>query len=260
MSVSDTFTLNLATGADIPVCADIIDAVFVEYDCVFVAADEVPDFVAFEQYFAGSHRAWAPWLDAIFAPAEGSTGEGHFTSERLFSVMQMSPEGSVDAAQSTAPEANPSPAPSSAPSPAPWRSLRTPLMFVVRRGTPPSETGFPVYYAPGKHTPHATETVTASPSDDIVGCIALKFNAEGPYLSRVYLRAGVRGLGLGRWMSDQMLHIARRQGFGSIHLWTDTRFEDAHRMYRKLGFDFSGDIRSLHDINKTFEWKMVAPL
>lgn len=226
MPAANTFTLNLATGADIPVCADIIDAVFVEYDCVFVAADEVPDFVAFERYYAGSHRAWAPWLDAIFAPAEGFTGEGHLTSERSVGIMEMSEEESVGAAQPSTPEANPSTAP--------WMLLRTPLLFVVRR--------------------------VSSPSDDIVGCIALKFNAEGPYLSRVYLRVGVRGLGLGRWMSEQMLHIARRQGFGSIHLWTDTRFEDAHRMYRKLGFDFTGDIRSLHDINQTFEWKMVVRL
>jgi GNAT superfamily N-acetyltransferase len=217
MPVFKSFTLELAGSSDIPVCSEIIDAVFVEYDCVFVARDEVPDFVFFEQYYAGSHRTWAPWLDDVFAPAEGSAGEA---SEAGNSTSSSDISASDPATAS-----------------APWKSLRSPVLFVVRRISSPEAA-----------------------SGDIVGCIALKFNAEGPYLSRVYLRREVRGLGLGRWMSAQMLHIARKQGFLRIHLWTDTRFEDAHRMYQKLGFTFTGDIRSLHDINNTFEWKMEASL
>ncbi|HAC16782.1 MAG TPA: hypothetical protein DCE78_12690 [Bacteroidetes bacterium] len=95
---------------------------------------------------------------------------------------------------------------------------------------------------------------------EIIGCIALKFNSEGPYLSRVYLKQAFRGYGLGKWMTIEMMKLARDRGFDHIHLWTDTRFIGAHHMYLRVGFSMSGLIRSLHDINNSFEFKMEAPL
>jgi putative acetyltransferase len=94
----------------------------------------------------------------------------------------------------------------------------------------------------------------------IAGCIALKFNSEGPYLSRVYLSKEFRGIGLGKWMTNEVISIAREEGHPSIHLWTDTRFLDAHGMYKSLGFEQTTDLRSLHDINTSFEFKMVLKL
>ena len=95
---------------------------------------------------------------------------------------------------------------------------------------------------------------------EIIGCIALKFNSEGPYLSRVYLKQAYRGFGLGKWMSIEMMKLARERGFEQIHLWTDTRFIGAHHMYHRVGFSMSGLMRSLHDINNSFEFKMEATL
>ena len=97
-------------------------------------------------------------------------------------------------------------------------------------------------------------------SGQVIGSIAMKNGGRGPYLSRVYLRAEYRGLGLGKWMTNSVLEMARSQGFGSIHLWTDTRFLDAHRMYERLGFRMTGDLRSLHDVNRSFEFKMEVDL
>jgi putative acetyltransferase len=97
-------------------------------------------------------------------------------------------------------------------------------------------------------------------NQEIIGCIALKFNNEGPYLSRVYLKQDFRGFGLGKWMSVEMMNLARERGFKHIHLWTDTRFIAAHHMYLRVGFSMSGLLRSLHDINNSFEFKMEAPL
>lgn len=158
------FTLRMSIRSDIPVLSSIIDSVFSEYNWIFVEADELPDFVDFDTYYADESRA------------------------RLFTVVA---EGS----------------------------------------------------------PHK-----------IIGCIALKFNAEGPYLSRVYLLEEYRGYGLGKWMTTQVMESARRAGFNRIHLWTDTRFVGAHHMYRKLGFTMTGEIRSLHDINNSFEYKMAMLL
>jgi len=97
-------------------------------------------------------------------------------------------------------------------------------------------------------------------SGQVIGSIAMKNGCRGPYLSRVYLRAEYRGLGLGKWMTNQVLEVAKSRGFNSAHLWTDTRFMDAHRMYERLGFRMTGELRSLHDVNRSFEFKMVVDL
>lgn len=152
------FILRKASGEDIPALIDIIKSVFDEYGWVFVAEDELPDFVHFERVFSDPSKA------------------------RLFALEK-----------------------------------------------------------DGK----------------LVGCAGLKFNDEGPYLSRVYLLRAYRGQGLGKWMSRKMVAMAMDEGYSSVHLWTDTRFIDAHHMYLSIGFRMTRELRSLHDTNNSFEWKMV---
>lgn len=94
----------------------------------------------------------------------------------------------------------------------------------------------------------------------IIGSIALKHDGIEPYLSRVYLKKEYRGYGLGQWMTVCMMDLARKRGHQQMHLWTDTRFEVAHNLYHKVGFVMTREIRSLHDINNSFEWKMSARL
>ncbi len=96
--------------------------------------------------------------------------------------------------------------------------------------------------------------------DNVIGSIAVKSGGRGPYLSRVYLMAEYRGFGLGKWMTSQVMELVKKRGFDSIHLWTDTRFVDAHRMYERLGFRMTGEIRSLHDVNRSFEFRMESEL
>lgn len=105
-----------------------------------------------------------------------------------------------------------------------------------------------------------TVELEGTPKTVIIGCIALKFNSEGPYLSRVYLEKAYRGLGLGKWMTNFVIDIARNEGHQTVHLWTDTRFLDAHAMYNRIGFERTTDLRSLHDVNTSFEFKMVLNL
>jgi putative acetyltransferase len=94
----------------------------------------------------------------------------------------------------------------------------------------------------------------------ICGVIALKFNEEGACLSRVYIDNDLRGRGIGTWMIQQVLDLAKSEGITSIHLWTDTQFTGAHRLYERMGFSMTRVIRSLHDINHCFEWKMTKDL
>lgn len=114
-----------------------------------------------------------------------------------------------------------------------------------------------VFYDKYYSNPEIAELFAITDEDEnVIGSIALKNDGRGPYLSRVYLLATYRGLGLGKWMTNYVLEVAKSRGFNSIHLWTDTRFLEAHRMYERLGFHMTGDFRSLHDTNRSFEFKM----
>jgi GNAT superfamily N-acetyltransferase len=127
----------------------------------------------------------------------------------------------------------------------------------------PDFVQFDKYYAgnvPAKDKPFLCAVDMPDKQGAVAGCIALKFDHEGPCLSRVYLRKQYRGRGVGKWMVREYMEMLRLQGYGSLHLWTDTRFVPAHRMYEKVGFRMAGEIRSLHDINRSFEWKMVISL
>ncbi|MBA3600888.1 MAG: hypothetical protein H0W45_06525 [Acidobacteria bacterium] len=42
------------------------------------------------------------------------------------------------------------------------------------------------------------------------------------------------------------------KGRSEIILWSDTRFTNAHRLYKKLGFNLLGK-RELKDVNKSVE-------
>ena len=44
------------------------------------------------------------------------------------------------------------------------------------------------------------------------------------------------------------------RGRGRVELWSDTRFEDAHRLYERLGY-VKTDTRELDDVNDTVEFK-----
>jgi predicted GNAT superfamily acetyltransferase len=49
------------------------------------------------------------------------------------------------------------------------------------------------------------------------------------------------------------IEYARQSGKQKMILWSDTRFADAHRLYRSMGFQEVGE-RELHDSNNTVEY------
>jgi GNAT superfamily N-acetyltransferase len=127
----------------------------------------------------------------------------------------------------------------------------------------PDYVRFGEYYAenvPSVGRPFLCTVLAPGEEGVIAGCIAQRFDEDGPCLSRVYLRPQYRAQGVGKWMVREFMDLLRQQGFDSMHLWTDTRFVPAHGMYEKVGFRMAGEIRSLHDVNRSFEWKMVASL
>ncbi|MCY3559507.1 MAG: GNAT family N-acetyltransferase [Chloroflexi bacterium] len=97
-------------------------------------------------------------------------------------------------------------------------------------------------------------------SDAVVGSIAAN-RIDGPTveLHRLYLDAHLRGQGLGRRLFETAVAWAREHGAGRIELWSDTRFEDAHRLYERLGY-VKSDTRKLNDVNQTVEFKYERDL
>ena len=53
---------------------------------------------------------------------------------------------------------------------------------------------------------------------------------------------------------------ARVREARSLILWTDTRFEDAHRLYDRLGFIRAGHTRALNDGSNTIEYHYAKDL
>lgn len=70
-------------------------------------------------------------------------------------------------------------------------------------------------------------------------------------LKSLYVRATARGSGRGALL----VHLAERAG--ADHLWTDTRFSDAHRLYARLRWTDTGERRDLHDPSGTTEARWV---
>jgi RimJ/RimL family protein N-acetyltransferase len=47
---------------------------------------------------------------------------------------------------------------------------------------------------------------------------------------------------------------ARARGARRVELWTDSRFADAHRLYKRLGYTLTGATRIPDDLSQTTEY------
>ena len=100
--------------------------------------------------------------------------------------------------------------------------------------------------------------------DRVLGTIALgehEVDGEpGVELKKLYVHPWLRGRGMGRRLCLLVEDHARSTRRGLIELWTDTRFETAHAMYAHLGYRRTGEIRPLHDLSRTEEYRFLKRL
>ncbi|MHC4670063.1 MAG: GNAT family N-acetyltransferase [Planctomycetota bacterium] len=94
----------------------------------------------------------------------------------------------------------------------------------------------------------------------VVGCIACALHDDLVELKKLYLDRRARGRGLARDLVDLVERTAREHGVSRIELWSDTRFETAHRVYEHLGYTRSGRTRDLHDLSRTTEYHFFKRL
>jgi len=72
---------------------------------------------------------------------------------------------------------------------------------------------------------------------EIVATFALyPLSADCVEIRKMYALPKVRGKGLGRWMVNYLLQIAKENGYHEVELETASSLEEAIHLYNKIGF------------------------
>lgn len=89
----------------------------------------------------------------------------------------------------------------------------------------------------------------------IVGSVGVeRLAGAAAELHRLYLDAHPRGRGTGRALVEEVLAWCRTRSVARLALWSDTRFERAHRLYARLAFRRVGERTLPGDPNRTREY------
>lgn len=115
----------------------------------------------------------------------------------------------------------------------------------------------PELLAPASHFHAVGGRFWVLPEGDwIAACIGMAPGHKHPReLVKLYVARHRRGQGLGQALVRCVETHAREEGATGIELWSDTRFEDAHRLYQRLGYQPTGRSRHLYDLSATTEYE-----
>ncbi len=95
----------------------------------------------------------------------------------------------------------------------------------------------------------------------VVGMIATKPLDGGTWeVCKVYVAPDLHGQGVAPTLLAQAEAHAMAAGATRLALWSDTRFDRAHRFYQKHSYVRSGPIRVLHDISNSLEFAYAKPV
>lgn len=95
----------------------------------------------------------------------------------------------------------------------------------------------------------------------IAGMIGTKPLGDGVWeLCKVYVAPGLRGSGLAARLVATAEDFARAHGGREMILWSDTKFDRAHRFYEKQHYVRHAGIRALDDRSNTLEFGYMKPL
>jgi GNAT superfamily N-acetyltransferase len=98
--------------------------------------------------------------------------------------------------------------------------------------------------------------IVADAAGRVVGSVGVeRLDAGSAELHRLYLDPDRRGRGLGEALVHTVLDWCRARGVTRLTLWSDTRFEHAHRLYVRLGFRQDGERTLVGDLNDTREFR-----
>ena len=109
---------------------------------------------------------------------------------------------------------------------------------------------FDAHYGP----PRGAFFVVRGP-DAIVGSVGVEcLDEHRAELHRLYLDVELRGRGTGQALVEAVLAWCRAREIPRLVLWSDTRFEPAHRLYTRMSFTQTGERTIPDDVNNTREY------
>jgi GNAT superfamily N-acetyltransferase len=79
-------------------------------------------------------------------------------------------------------------------------------------------------------------------------------------IAKIYVARAHRGGGVAHELVETAENFARAHGATRMKLWSDTRFDRAHRFYEKRGYVRAGPIRALADKSSSIEFAYAKPL
>jgi GNAT superfamily N-acetyltransferase len=101
----------------------------------------------------------------------------------------------------------------------------------------------------------------AEAGGQIIGMVATApHDADTWEICRVYTMPSTHGGGLGECLLTTAEAHARDAGARRLVLWSDTRFDRAHRFYEKHGYVRHGPIRVLRDVSNSLEFGYAKPV
>ena len=95
----------------------------------------------------------------------------------------------------------------------------------------------------------------------VVGVVCAYPLAEGAWeLGKLYVAGRHRGSGVAHDLANAAERHARAHGAQRMRLWSDTRFDRAHRFYEKRSYVRAGALRVLADKSNSIEFPYAKPL
>lgn len=99
----------------------------------------------------------------------------------------------------------------------------------------------------------------------VVGCIGWSPSSDGSRpgwleLRKLYVARSCRRRGLAGALCERVEAAARARSALGIELWSDTRFQDAHRFYPRRGYERQSDVRQLADLSQSSEYHFLRRL
>jgi putative acetyltransferase len=99
----------------------------------------------------------------------------------------------------------------------------------------------------------------------VVGCIGWSPSRDSSRpgwleLRKLYVARSHRRRGLASALCERVEGAARARSAPGIELWSDTRFEDAHRFYAQRGYEQQSAVRQLFDLSQSSEYYFMRQL
>lgn len=95
----------------------------------------------------------------------------------------------------------------------------------------------------------------AEQDGELLGSAGLVAGKNGTVeMKKLYVAKDARKIGIGARLCSLVEVEAMSRGADAIELWSDTRFEDAHRLYERRGYKRSPKTRELNDASKSVEY------